>query len=42
MAEKTIECSICCTEIQHLEDFNGEPMCQDCYHDPANEVFTDE
>lgn len=36
---ENIECSICCKEIQQLEEFNGEPMCQGCYHDPENEVF---
>lgn len=33
------ECAICEKEIQLLEEFNGEPMCQDCYQDPENEVF---
>jgi len=41
MTNKT-ECSICTKEIDVMGEFNGEPMCQDCYHDPENEVFTDD
>lgn len=37
-----MECVICGKEIQALENFNGEPMCEECYHAPENEVFTDE
>lgn len=33
------ECVICCKEIESLEIFNGEMMCQECYNDPDNEVF---
>ena len=36
------ECVVCCKEVEVLEKFNGEMMCQECYHDPENEVFTDE
>lgn len=36
------ECIICTKAIEMPEKLNGEPMCQDCYHDPANEVFTDD
>lgn len=37
-----MECVICGKEIKPLEKFNGEPMCEECYHAPENEVFTDE
>ena len=37
-----MECVVCGKEIQPLEKFNGEPMCEECYHAPENEVFTDE
>ena len=40
MMAKT-ECAICMKEIDVLEQFNGEPMCEECYQDPENEVFTD-
>lgn len=33
------ECVICTKEIELLEDYNGEMMCEDCYNDPENEVF---
>lgn len=33
------ECVVCCKEIEVLETFNGEMMCQDCYNNPENEVF---
>lgn len=36
------ECAICTKEISILEKFNGEMMCEDCYLDPENQVFTDE
>lgn len=36
------ECVVCGKEIEVLEQFNGEMMCQDCYNEPENEVFTDE
>ena len=36
------ECVVCGKEIEVLEQFNGEMMCQDCYNDPENEVFSDE
>lgn len=36
------ECVVCGKEIEVLEQFNGEMMCQDCYNDPENEVFGDE
>ena len=39
---KTTECVICTKEIEVLEDFNGEMMCEECYNEPGNEVFTDD
>lgn len=39
--EKT-ECVVCGKEVEILEEFNGELMCEECYNDPGNEVFTDE
>jgi hypothetical protein len=43
MGEKVItECVVCTKEIELLDTFNGEMMCEDCYQDPENEVFTDE
>ncbi len=36
------ECVICAKEIETLDQFNGEMMCEDCYHNTENEVFTDE
>ena len=36
------ECVVCGKEIEVLEEFNGEMMCQECYEDPDNEVFTDD
>lgn len=38
----TTECVVCMKEIEVLDDFNGEMMCDECYHNPENEVFTDE
>lgn len=35
----TIECVVCEKEIPLLEEYNGEPMCDECYHAPENEVF---
>lgn len=35
------ECAVCTKEIDVLEEFNGEMMCEGCYNDPENEVFTD-
>lgn len=37
-----MECVICCKEIEPLEVYNGEPMCNECYHAKDNEVFTDD
>lgn len=37
-----MECSVCGKEIEKLEVYNGEPMCVECYHDPENEVFSNE
>lgn len=34
-----IECSICEKEIEILDEYNGEPMCEECYHEEENEVF---
>lgn len=42
MAKNITECVVCCEEVEIIEEFNGEMMCQDCYHEPDNEVFTDE
>lgn len=36
------ECVVCGKEIEVLEQFNGEMMCEECYQDPENEVFGDE
>lgn len=36
------ECVVCGKEIEVLEKFNGEMMCQECYLNPENEVFTDD
>lgn len=35
------ECAVCMKVIKVLEEFNGEMMCEECYNDPENEVFTD-
>jgi len=37
-----MECVVCGKEIELLEQYNGEPMCKECYHAPENEVFTDD
>jgi len=43
MSEKAItQCVICEKEIEVLDEFNGEMMCQDCYNDPDNYVFGDD
>lgn len=39
---KKTECVVCTKEIEILEEFNGEMMCEECYHKEENEVFTDE
>ncbi|WP_255408900.1 hypothetical protein [Sporosarcina sp. P34] len=36
------ECVVCGIEIEVLERFNGEMMCEECYQNPENEVFGDE
>lgn len=36
------ECVVCGKEIEVLEQFNGEMMCEECYQNPENEVFDDE
>ena len=36
------ECVVCGKKIEVLDQFNGEMMCQNCYNDPENEVFTDD
>lgn len=33
------ECVVCTKEVEVLDRFNGEMMCEECYHDPKNEVF---
>lgn len=33
------ECVVCTKEIEVMDKYNGEPMCQECYHDKENEVF---
>ena len=33
------ECVVCGEEIEVLDKFNGEMMCDECYNDPENEVF---
>lgn len=43
MTEKQmIECTVCLNEIEPLDKFNGEPMCQECYHAEENHVFGDD
>lgn len=43
MSEKQItQCVVCEKEIEVMEKFNGEPMCQECYHDKENYVFGDD
>ena len=37
--EQKTQCVICCKEIEVLDNFNGELMCQECYDDPDNEVY---
>ncbi|WP_255407403.1 hypothetical protein [Sporosarcina sp. P13] len=36
------ECVVCGKEIEVLDQFNGEMMCEECYQNPENEVFGDE
>ncbi|WP_255397530.1 hypothetical protein [Sporosarcina sp. P21c] len=36
------ECVVCGKEIEVLDQFNGEMMCEECYQEPENEVFGDE
>jgi len=36
------ECVVCMKEIEVLDGFNGEMMCQECYHDDDNYVFGDD
>ena len=38
MSNKT-ECVFCGKEIEVMEKFNGEPSCQECYHNEENYVF---
>lgn len=33
------QCIVCEKEIEVLDEFNGEMMCQECYHKKENEVF---
>lgn len=43
MSEKQVtECVVCMTEVEVLEEFNGEMMCDKCYNDPENYVFGDD
>lgn len=42
MNKAVTECAVCGKEIEVLEKFNGEMMCEDCYHEPSNEVFADD
>lgn len=41
MSNKT-ECVICTKEIEIMESYNGEPMCQECYNSKENYVFGDD
>lgn len=36
------ECVVCTKEIDVLDKFNGEMMCDDCYNNPDNHVFGDD
>lgn len=38
MTEK-VECCICGKEVEKLEQFNGEQMCDVCYQDEENQIF---
>ena len=43
MSEKAMtECVVCTKEIEVLDEFNGEMMCQECYHEEDNYVFGDD
>jgi len=43
MSEKPkTQCSMCEIEIDVMEVFRGEPMCQECYHEPENYMFGDD
>lgn len=36
------ECAVCAKDVVILEHFNGEMMCEECYVDPENQVYTNE
>ena len=38
MSNKT-ECVVCTKEIEIIKSYNGEPMCEECYHKEENYVF---
>lgn len=42
MGKAKTECVICTKEIEVLDEFNGEMMCQECYNDEENYVFGDD
>lgn len=42
MSKSVTECAICGCEVEVLDRFNGEMMCDKCYNDPVNEVFSDD
>lgn len=33
------ECVVCSKEVEILDNFNGEMMCDECYNDDDNYVF---
>lgn len=39
MEKAKTECVVCMKEIELLDEFNGEMMCQECYNDEENHVF---
>lgn len=36
-----VECAVCERELEQLDKFNGEMMCEQCYTDEDNHVFED-
>lgn len=36
------ECAVCGKEVEVLDEFNGEMMCKDCYHEEGNHIFGDD
>lgn len=36
------ECAVCMRDVESLDYFNGEMMCEECYNEPENYVFGDQ